>query len=505
MKLSLLLMMSLPVAFYAQDKTTANSSQTYPNTYSSGSANVQKFDSKAKRFNDWSISAGVGPAFMAHADLTSFYDGKIDWGWNAYASLDKQITHTFGLSLQYQMGKTTQRGRLPGVEGDLAGVAQGWTKYNQLSLLGDINFSNLLRRVDNHSNFRWALHGYAGIGIQSYDTYLTDHNLLLDQPPKRPAMTLHQKFDFSSVFYQGGVGLQYKVSRLLDLELRGMYMISGDDEFDAGGDYSFPVFPPGSGHPQVDPRIAYNEINDRKSDNAFTVTLGVSIKLGKHLSHLRWHDPLQEAYYRANLLESTQKDFVVCEKGDLDNDGVCDDWDRQLDTPAGARVDGAGVALDMDLDGVIDLYDKCVTVPGPPENDGCPITEPAKMSNDAAVSEINQNFEGIEFELNSDKIRPTSYAKLDKAAEIIQTLNQADKFLVVGATDARGSDAYNLKLSQRRAEAVVNYLANHGVNKNMLTADGRGKHDLKYPECDPATKCPEWKNEANRRVYFIQK
>ena len=36
----------------------------------------------------------------------------------------------------------------------------------------------------------------------------------------------------------------------------------------------------------------------------------------------------------------------------------------------------------------------------------------------------------------------------------------------------------------------------------MLTPEGRGEKDLKYPECDPAEKCPEWKNEANRRVYF---
>jgi len=65
----------------------------------------------------------------------------------------------------------------------------------------------------------------------------------------------------------------------------------------------------------------------------------------------------------------------------FDNDGICDDWDRQLDTPVGARVDGAGVALDTDLDGVIDLHDKCVTVPGPVENQGCPvspITPPVK-------------------------------------------------------------------------------------------------------------------------------
>jgi OOP family OmpA-OmpF porin len=47
---------------------------------------------------------------------------------------------------------------------------------------------------------------------------------------------------------------------------------------------------------------------------------------------------------KAANLEEQFKDFKVCEKGDQDNDGVCDDWDRQLDTPAGARVDGAGVA-----------------------------------------------------------------------------------------------------------------------------------------------------------------
>ena len=113
-------------------------------------------------------------------------------------------------------------------------------------------------------------------------------------------------------------------------------------------------------------------INKRRSDNAWTVNLGLSFKLGKHLTHLAWHDPLQEAYYRAHVLENKSPELIVCEKGDADNDGVCDDWDRQLDTPSGARVDGAGVALDMDMDGTIDLHDKCVTVPGPVENQGCP-------------------------------------------------------------------------------------------------------------------------------------
>jgi len=159
--------------------------------------------------------------------------------------------------------------------------------------------------------------------------------------------------------------LKYNVSRLVDLEARVIYINSMDEEFDGGGEGRSLDTPTGD-------RINYNLINDSYSDAAMSFTLGLSFKIGKHNTHLAWHDPLQEVYGRIYELENTPTELVVCEKGDMDNDGVCDDWDRQLDTPAGARVDGAGVALDLDLDGVIDLYDKCVTVAGPQENNGCP-------------------------------------------------------------------------------------------------------------------------------------
>ncbi len=484
MKLNLLLALSLPIAMYAQD-SVAVANNEYPNTFTSGSSDVHKFDNNARKFNDWSISVGAGPAFMTKADLTSFHGDKINWGWNAYISLDKQISHTFGLSLQYQMGKTNQKGQLPGAAGVRAGVANAWTEFHNVSLLGDVNFSNLFRRVDNHSPYRWALHGYAGIGFMGYNTHLTDNN----QASRYP-VEVEQKLGVASFFYQGGLGLRYKLSRRFDIEARTMYIKSGDEEFDGGGWTRTDT-------PQ------YNLINDSYSDDMWTFNLGVSVKLGKHISHLRWHDPLQEAYYRVGVLENEPNDLLVCTKGDGDNDGVCDDWDRQLDTPAGARVDGAGVALDMDLDTVIDLYDKCVTVPGPVENNGCP-TAPVQNYT-TQIEAINKDFEGIEFALDKDVIRPQSFDKLNHAADVIKTLNSNDRFLVIGATDTRGSEVYNKNLSQKRANAVVKYLVGKGVPSSMLIAEGRGESDLKYPECDPATKCPEWKNEANRRVYFQQK
>ncbi|MCE4065924.1 OmpA family protein [Chryseobacterium gleum] len=370
MKLGLLLLAtSLPIAAFAQSNaTTVNSSTEYPNTFSSGSANVQPFDNKARRFRDWSISVGGGPAFMVHSDLKSIRKDKTNWGYNAYVSVDKQITHAFGLSLMYMRGETKQTAQLPGAAGVKSGIATATTQFDNISLLGDINFSNLFRRVDNHSPYRWAFHGYMGIGLQGFRTSLHDNDeFRWSTTPRRTPLFIKQDIDINSIFYQGGLGIKYNVSKLIDIEARTMYIISGDDEFDGGGWADPNDYDPST------PGSKYNMLNSRRSDNAWTVSLGVSFKLGKHLSHLAWHDPLQEAYYRTSVLENAATDLVVCEKGDADNDGVCDDWDRQLDTPAGARVDGAGVALDMDLDGVIDLYDKCVTVPGPVENNGCPV------------------------------------------------------------------------------------------------------------------------------------
>ncbi len=486
MKLSLAIVafaLAVPTVAFAQDSIAVVSNDGYPNTFSSGSANVSPFTQKSKRFNDWAVSFGAGVPLLQSADLTSIKNGngKNLIGYSAYVSIDKAITHAFGINLQYDRGETRQgwfNTKDAAPTNAAANRQEGArTQYDAISILGDINFSNLLRRVDNKSTFRWALHGYAGIGTLAYRAYQKDDS-------GQRLMTEVKPFKFGSFFGQAGAGLKFKVNRRLDLETRLMYVYTGDDEFDGGG-------------------AQYSNINKREdqiSDNFFNATVGLSLKLGKHESHLMWHDPLQEIYYKLDVLANKNQDIEVCKKGDADNDGVCDDWDRQLDTPAGARVDGAGVALDADLDGVIDLYDKCVTVPGPVENDGCPLTPTAPVG---PVDEKVTNMEGIEFDLNSDRILPSNTPILNNAVSYINS--SSGSYTVIGATDTRASDAYNQKLSERRANSVKNYLIKNGVDSSKINAVGRGEKDLKYPECDPATKCPEWKNRANRRVYFEAK
>lgn len=474
------LALAIPTALFGQD-SIAVSYDEYPNTFSSGSANVYPFTQESKRFNDWSISAGGGIPLLQSADLTSIKNGNGSGdnviGYSAYFSVDKAITHAFGLKLQYDRGETRQGWFNTKNENATAAKPYGArTQYDAISILGDINFSNLLRRVDNHSPYRWALHGYAGIGTLAYRAYLEDQNGQRLTKEVKPF-----KVPFGSLFGQAGAGLKFKASNRIDVEGRVMYVVTGDDQFDGGGS----------------PYSSLNRREDQISDNFFNATLGLSLKLGKHESHLMWHDPLQEIYYKLDVLAERNQDVEVCKSGDNDNDGVCDDWDRQLDTPAGARVDGAGVALDTDLDGVIDLYDKCVVTPGPVENDGCP-TGPALDT--GVIGDETRTLEGIEFDLDSDRILPSNTPILNNAVNYINS--SAGSYKVIGATDTRASDAYNQRLSERRANNVKNYLIDNGVNSGKLQAEGRGEKDLKYPECEPATKCPEWKNRANRRVYF---
>jgi len=62
MKLSLAIValaLTVPTVAFAQDSTAVASSGQYPNTFSSGSANVSPFTDKSKRFNDWAISIGA--------------------------------------------------------------------------------------------------------------------------------------------------------------------------------------------------------------------------------------------------------------------------------------------------------------------------------------------------------------------------------------------------------------------------------------------------------------
>ncbi|MCF3971992.1 OmpA family protein, partial [Pseudomonas aeruginosa] len=79
----------------------------------------------------------------------------------------------------------------------------------------------------------------------------------------------------------------------------------------------------------------------------------------------------------------------------------------------------------------------------------------------------------IEFDLNSDRILPSNTPILNNAVNYINSSNGT--YTVIGATDTRASEAYNQRLSERRANNVKDYLIKNGVQSDKLSAEGRGE------------------------------
>jgi outer membrane protein OmpA-like peptidoglycan-associated protein len=81
-------------------------------------------------------------------------------------------------------------------------------------------------------------------------------------------------------------------------------------------------------------------------------------------------------------------------------------------------------------------------------------------------------------------------------------LNQGISIALSSHTDARGSDSSNQRLSERRAQSVVNYLINEkGVNPSRLTGKGYGETRLTN-RCSNGVTCTEAEHRANRRTTF---
>ena len=97
------------------------------------------------------------------------------------------------------------------------------------------------------------------------------------------------------------------------------------------------------------------------------------------------------------------------------------------------------------------------------------------------------------FDFDKSVLKPAGKAKLDDLVGKVKGIN-LEVIIAVGHTDSVGSDAYNQKLSVRRAESVKAYLVSKGIEKNRIYTEGKGE---KQPVADNKTKEGRAKN---RRV-----
>jgi outer membrane protein OmpA-like peptidoglycan-associated protein len=202
-------------------------------------------------------------------------------------------------------------------------------------------------------------------------------------------------------------------------------------------------------------------------------------------------------------LEPEDKDGYLDDDGcpdvDNDGDGIPDSKDQCPNEPEdfdGYKDDDGCPDPDNDGDGVADVDDYCPNTPGIQGGDkpGCP-----RKSNLIVVTEKEIRItQQIQFEFNKAVIKPgISYKILDEVAGVLSD-NPKISLEVQGHTDNVGADAYNMHLSQARADAVRTYLVGRGIARDRLVSKGYGFHQPLVPNTTDANRA------LNRRVQFIR-
>ena len=150
--------------------------------------------------------------------------------------------------------------------------------------------------------------------------------------------------------------------------------------------------------------------------------------------------------------------------------------------------------LDDDGDGVNNCDDKCPnSQPGQTIGpDGCPVP-------------VSIDLKGVNFDFDKSNLRPDAVAILSEATEILKRYPDL-RVEVAGHTDSKGTDAYNQKLSERRATAVYNYLTKNGVDAGRLVGPiGYGESRPIAPNTNPdGSDNPEGRAKNRRTELNVQ-
>jgi OmpA-OmpF porin, OOP family len=127
-----------------------------------------------------------------------------------------------------------------------------------------------------------------------------------------------------------------------------------------------------------------------------------------------------------------------------------------------------------------------------------PAAAPAQPAQQPAAScKLQVSIENFDFD--KAKLKPAMIAELDKLVDKTKSCGPKDVLVVIGHTCNIGSDAYNQRLSERRAQSVADYLKSKGIKGDQLQVKGMGE---KQPAYDNKTKEGRSKN---RRVEVMSK
>lgn len=180
---------------------------------------------------------------------------------------------------------------------------------------------------------------------------------------------------------------------------------------------------------------------------------------------------------------------------------VYDDEDNQIGT---LKTDAEGKSeimvlsnMEYDLQGNLSDYEsnsKTITAVG----DQMMVNLSLKPV-EVLIVEREVTFSNVVFDYDKDSIKAEAAFELDK---VVETLKKYDDLVIriESYTDSRGTESYNLKLSEARAQSTLQYLVDKGIDRSRLSAVGMGE---KNPINDCGDNCTEEQHRENRRSKFI--
>lgn len=226
--------------------------------------------------------------------------------------------------------------------------------------------------------------------------------------------------------------------------------------------------------------------------SGFAAAAGLSVPIGK--ARVFWVGPFARYF---QILQHERKDFD-------NNDAKILSLGISLEVGLGGERERAVVASqicigktappfcpDRDHDGLPDNVDHCPDVSGPMDNWGCPAYKKIVIQRDKLELK-----EKLYFAWDQAVLQDVSFPVLD---EVVQALNDNKTFRVQveGHASSDGGDEHNQTLSERRADAVLDYLVSHGIDKERLASKGLGS------SVPRDTNDTIDGRENNRRVEFV--
>lgn len=477
------------------------------------------------KMHTWSVTA--------HGGISKFY-GDLQTG-NFFStgpgektpffgglSVNKQLTHLLGVSANFGFGQLSgSKDRFVYIDplNPSAGLSYGpsyfFSDIMQAGLNADINLKSLV--FGTKKLRRLKVDFIAGVGYMYYQTkvysirnFEYENSLGERKTYAAKELVRFSNGPFSSTTAGGwtgsgskytrdlviptGVRVLYEWSNRLDIGIHYMLNHTFTEKLDmtlGGYDNSLPseIYASPNGNNSF-----------RRGDSAYdkygTLAFEITYKFGKRASqvsdqgkystkkgemyHLRWTDPkdlipapynptVDTALARVKAIMPGEVDPRLYT--DSDGDGVADLYDQEPNTPPNSIVSGSGVAMNLQQ-----LLQPFVDAKTPKET-------------------CTQIFGNVEFRTDQATIQPEAKRLLD---DVISYLNNATecRVVVVGHTDRRASDSYNMKLSRRRTQAVKKYLTRYGLkDPSRVTIEWYGEFRPIAPNDKPNVGM-----QRNRRV-----